>query len=53
MGAHARLGAQAGNRVLAVDNIRDVLSHSVHLDGDLMRMGEGLLRQLAVRTRRN
>jgi len=53
MGLHARLGAQAAHRVLAAVTVDDLLEQSVHLDGDLAHMGEGLLRQLAVRKRRN
>jgi len=39
--------------VLAAVTVDDLLEQSVHLDGDLAHMGEGLLRQLAVRKRRN
>jgi len=38
---------------LALDTIDAVLAHGVRLDGDLVHMGEGLLRQLAVRARKN
>jgi len=53
MGLHARLGAHAVHNVLAAVTVEDILQQSVHLDGDLAHMGEGLLRQLAVRRRRN
>jgi len=53
MGLDARLGAQATNRVLGTDTAGAVVERGVRLDGDLARMGEGLLRQLAVRERRD
>jgi len=53
MGLHAGLGVQATNRVLGSDTAGAVVARGVRLDGDLAHMGEGLLRQLAVRERRN
>ena len=53
MGLDARLGARATNRVLGTDTAGAVVERGVRLDGDLARMGEGLLRQLAVRERRD
>ena len=53
MGAQARLDAEAPQRVLTMEMIDAVLAHGVRLDGDLVHMGEGLLRQLAVRARKN
>jgi len=53
MGTHARLGAEAGLSVLGRDGADAVLAHGARLDGDLARMGEGLLRQLAVRERQD
>jgi len=53
MGLDARLGVQATNRVLGTDTAGAVVARGARLDGDLAHMGEGLLRQLAVRERRN
>jgi len=53
MGAQARLGAAAPNHGVGTDMIDAVLAHGVRLDGDLAHMGEGLLRQLTVRARKN
>jgi len=39
--------------VLGTDTAGAVVERGVRLDGDLARMGEGLLRQLAVRERRD
>jgi len=53
MGAHVRLGTEAPQRAVGTDMIDAVLAHGMRLDGDLAHMGEGLLRQLAVRAFKN